>query len=191
MTATRLVLASASPRRRELLGQLGLRFDVVPADIDESPRAGEEPRDYVLRLAREKAAAVAADDAVVIAADTTVAIDGLILGKPADLDDAREMLRSLAGREHDVHTGVAVRVRERTAIAVETTRVTFAPLDASAIEWYLSTGEPFDKAGAYAIQGAGGALVERIDGSASNVVGLPLTLVVALARELGVRLLGS
>lgn len=170
---------------------------MVAADVDEAVLPGEEPLPYVERLAREKAAAVVdrlangADDAtMVIAADTTVDLDGRILAKPADADDARSMLRDLSARTHRVHTGVAVCRGERCVSAVATTFVTFVPLTPATIEWYLSTGEPFDKAGAYAIQGAGGVLVASVKGSVSNVVGLPLTTVADLARSLGVDLVG-
>jgi septum formation protein len=171
----RLVLASASPRRSELLDSAGLDFEVRPADIDESVLPGESPTAYVRRLSIEKVAAVAATPLdIVVAADTTVEIDGLILGKPADDADARRMLGLLAGVEHNVHTGVSVRADGRTRTVVVTTVVEFLELDDAAIDAYVATGEPFDKAGGYAIQGQGGALVKRIDGSVSNVIGLPL-----------------
>jgi septum formation protein len=173
-----LVLASGSPRRRELLAQLGLFFDVVPADVDETPLPGESPRDLVRRLAVAKATAVDGDP--VLAADTIVEVDGEILGKPLDAADARRMLGRLSGRSHHVHTGVAVRSGERVEVDVTTTIVTFVALTDGAVDWYLATGEPFDKAGAYAIQGAGGVFVETIRGSASNVVGLPIATVARL-----------
>ena len=186
----RLVLASASPRRRELLERLGLDFDVVPADVDESPQDGERPRAYVRRVAAAKAAAVpAGDDTVVLAADTTVDVDGRILAKPVDDDDARAMLRSMSGRTHRVHTGVAIRRGGEVVTDVVTTYVTMVPMTSSLVEWYVATGEPRDKAGAYAIQGAGAVLVERVRGSVTNVVGLPLATVVALGRRLGFELL--
>jgi septum formation protein len=182
-----LILASASPRRLHLLEQLGLRPQVVPADVDETPRDGEEPVAYVQRVAAEKADAVARHhpDAVVLAADTTVDLDGTILAKPVDRDDARRMLRALSARTHRVHTGVAVRCGGEHRDTVVTTLVTFVPVDAATLDWYLSTGEPFDKAGAYALQGAGGVLVERVQGSVSNVVGLPLAPTVALLDAVG------
>ncbi len=186
-----LVLASASPRRAELLRSVGLEFEVLPADIDESVHAGETPSHYVARLSREKAAAVAdrvAGQAVIVAADTTVDVDVAILEKPVDEADARRMLRLLAGRDHLVHTGVTVawfpeaRVRGTETVVVETL-VRFVDLTDQAIEWYLSTGEHAGKAGAYGIQGAAGAFVERIDGSVSNVIGLPLAETLALIRS--------
>lgn len=188
--APRLVLASASPRRRDLLAQVGLRPEVVPADVDETPYVGESPDTYVTRVAKAKAEAVAArrGDAVVLAADTTVDLDGRILGKPADVDDARRMLRSLSARTHRVHTGVVVVAEGLVRHQVITTLVTFVPVDEVTLEWYLGTGEPFDKAGAYAVQGAGGVLVERVQGSVSNVVGLPLAPTVALLSSAGVHL---
>lgn len=186
-----LILASGSPRRRELLAPLGVEFTVVPADIDESVVDGEDPVGYVRRLAIAKAHAVAVQHPahVVIAADTTVDVDGEILGKPTDHDDAARMLRLLAGHTHHVHTGVAVQRGEQTEAGVESTAVTFAPLTDATIEWYLGTGESFDKAGGYAMQGAGAVLVERVDGSVSNVIGLPLTLLLRLSADAGAPLL--
>jgi septum formation protein len=193
----RLVLASGSPRRRELLTLLALPFEVVATDVDESPLPGELPVDLVHRLAIDKVEAVEAvdvidiadvsdHDVVVLAADTTVEVAGEILGKPADADDARRMLRSLSARTHLVHTAVAVRRDGRTVHDVVTTSVTMTSMTDAAIEWYLATGEPMDKAGAYAIQGAGGVFVAEIEGSASNVVGLPLATVVELLARQGV-----
>lgn len=183
----RLVLASASPRRRDLLEQLGLACDVVPADVDEQPLPGEDPVAYVQRVAAHKAETVArrAPDAVVLAADTTVDLEGRILAKPRDREDARHMLASLSARTHRVHTGVAVHHGGRRHHTVVTTLVTFVPIDEYTLEWYLATGEPFDKAGAYALQGAGGVLVDRVHGSVSNVIGLPLAPTVALLQMAG------
>ena len=186
---TELVLASASLRRRELLAQLGLVFDVVAADVDESPRDGEPPVAYVRRLSIEKLQAVTArigGDGVVVAADTTVDLGGRILGKPADAAEARAMLMSLSGTTHDVHTGVSVASAGRIVSDVATTAVTFVNLTPDVLGWYIATGEPFDKAGAYAIQGAGAVLVERVSGSVSNIIGLPLALLANLMEELGV-----
>jgi septum formation protein len=186
-----LILASASPRRRELLAALGLTPPVRPVDVDETPLDGEPAVDCVLRLARAKAEAGAGPGELVLAADTLVVLDGRILGKPADPEDAAVMLGQLAGRDHLVQTGVAVRNGDSfaEAAAVETTRVTIAPLTASQIADYVATGEPLDKAGAYAIQGLGALFVERIDGNYSNVVGLPLPLTRRLFAELGFDLL--
>jgi septum formation protein len=179
----RLVLASASPRRSELLRSVGLDFEVIPADINESVVHGESPASYVARLSGEKAAAVAervGSDAIVVAADTTVDVDGLILEKPVDAGDARRMLSLLSGHTHLVHTGVtvlrSVGVGSGTtgATIVVETAVEFVELTPEAVDWYVATGEPFGKAGGYAIQGAGGALVRRLDGSVTNVIGLPL-----------------
>jgi septum formation protein len=191
MSATPLVvLASSSPRRRELLSRLGVAFEVVSPEVDESWRAGERPVHYVRRLAREKAAVVDRPDAVVLAADTTVELDGEVLGKPADAADAAAMLARLAGRSHLVHTGVAAAFGDRVVDGHSTTTVTLAALVEDDIAWYVATGEPLDKAGAYALQGVGGLFVTSIEGSASNVVGLPLHLVATLAGELGFHLRG-
>ena len=189
---TKVVLASASPRRQELLSQIRVRFEVRVPDIDESPLEGEDPVAYVRRLAIGKAAAIdTAPDELVIAADTTVDLDSVIMGKPNDDHDARSMLRRLSGKTHRVHTGVAVRLGARERVDVCTTLVTFVPLDEATIGWYLATGEPLGKAGSYALQGAGAALVSVVDGSVSNVIGLPLHLVVDLAGRLDVTLLAT
>ncbi|MEI8239720.1 MAG: Maf family protein, partial [Actinomycetota bacterium] len=156
-----VVLASGSPRRRELLTQLGLTFDIVSPDIDETELPGEDPIEYVSRLAIAKAHAVQARaDSLVIAADTTVDLGGDILAKPVDDADAAAMLRRLSARTHRVHTGVALRRGDTCVHDVVTSFVTFVPLTAATIDWYVGTGEPVDKAGAYAVQGAGGALVQ-------------------------------
>lgn len=187
-----VVLASGSPRRRELLDQLGIVFSVRAADIDESVLEGEDPVTYVARLSREKAAAVPVDPGtLVIAADTTVDVDGAILGKPADAAEARAMLAAMSGRRHHVHTGVTLRLDGRAATEVTTTAVDVVAIDEATAAWYVATGEPFDKAGGYAIQGAGGVLVAAVTGSVSNVVGLPLATVRSLATRLGVDLLGG
>lgn len=185
----RVVLASGSPRRRELLDSVGVVFEAFAPDVDESPRAGEDPAAYVARIALDKVSAVAYPDALVIAADTTVDVDGEIVGKPTDLADARVMLRRLSGRTHLVHTGVALKLNNRCETATVTSAVTFISIPDDLLEWYLATGEPLGKAGAYGIQGAAAALVERVDGSVSNIIGLPLHTVVALAADLGVTLL--
>ncbi len=186
---TRLVLASASPRRRRLLDVLGLDYEVVPADVDERPYPEEEPELYVERVARAKAAAVAADaaDAVVLAADTAVAVGGQILGKPGHPAEARSMLRRLSGATHEVVTGVAVApVGVETVSAVERTLVRMVEMTDEEIAAYVATGEPMDKAGAYALQGLGAIFVEWVDGSPSNVVGLPLHVVARLLRSVGI-----
>lgn len=182
-----LVLASGSPRRRELLEGLGFQLEIIPPDVDETPREGEDPRDYVLRLARAKAEWVSKDrrEAVVIAADTAVVLGSEILGKPRDANDAAAMLARLAGRDHRVLTGVATASGGTAdAMAVET-RVQFRPLSAEEIRWYVKSGEPLDKAGAYAIQGLGGAFVRAIEGSVSNVVGLPVAEALELLAARG------
>lgn len=170
------VLASASPRRRELLAALGLRFEVHAADLPEVARAGETPEQFVARVAREKAAHVASFHAGqrVLAADTIVAVGSTLLGKPRDRDHAREMLTGLSGTTHRVCTGVALVGAEGTKPIVVTTNVGFHPMTAAEIEAYIDSREPFDKAGAYGIQGEGGRFVRSLSGSYSNVVGLPL-----------------
>ena len=173
-----LILASASPRRSELLTQLGVQFRVHPADIDESVLAGEAPVDYVTRMAGEKAERVASlysdPGHAVLAADTTVVIDGDVLGKPADLSDGLAMLARLSGREHEVTTAICLIFDGEVTARRVTTRVQFARLTRAESEAYLATDEPWDKAGGYGVQGLAGAFVQRIDGSYSNVVGLPL-----------------
>lgn len=186
----RLILASASPRRAELLTSAGFHFDIVPADVDETPNPAENPLEYALRVARDKADAVGVicpDPAtVVLGADTVVVAGGEILGKPKDSQDARRMLRMLSGTAHDVLTAVAVRRQSLERTEVVTTRVWFQPLDDSEISWYADSGEPDGKAGAYAIQGRAARFIERIDGSWSNVVGLPVATVYRLLKELEV-----
>jgi septum formation protein len=170
-----VILASRSPRRIELLGQLGVACEVVPADIDETPWINEVPVRYVERLAREKVQAVATSYAgIILGADTTIDIDNEIFGQPTDERDAARMLRRLSSRTHRVHTGVAVSTHGTVHSIVTTTMVTFVPVTDELLGWYLETGEWQGKAGAYAIQGLGASLVDRIQGSYSNVVGLPL-----------------
>jgi septum formation protein len=191
----RFILASASPRRRDLLTACAIRFQIIPAPIDEHPLPGESAEAYVRRLAQAKAETVLQHhpDAVVLGADTIVTIDGLLLGKPPTLDAARQTLNRLSGRVHEVLTGIAV-VSGRMvgnsggwgAIEVVASRVLMRHLTAATIEWYIATGEPVDKAGAYAIQGLGGALVERVEGSYTNVVGLPLTETLTLLGRFGI-----
>lgn len=184
----RLVLASGSPRRADLLRSAGLDFAVDPADIDEAVRPGEEAAVYVERLAAEKCRTVATRhtlDAVVLAADTTVSLDGEILGKPTDDVEAALMLQRLAGRTHQVHTAVAVWSAGTIVQELVTTDVTFGRLTAADLAWYVSLGESLDKAGGYGMQSAGAALVERIDGSPSNVIGLPLYETLRILRSAG------
>ena len=182
----RIVLGSASPRRAELLRAAGIEFDVLHADVDESIHQGEVPDAYVRRVAEAKALAVVSRAAkrVVLAADTTVVIDETMLGKPADDADAKRMLCVLSGRTHEVLTAVAVSRAgmTRPLVEVERTEVEFAPLTEFEIDWYVATGEPRDKAGAYAIQGYASRFVTRIDGSFSNVVGLPIALVYQMLK---------
>jgi septum formation protein len=184
---TRLVLASGSPRRLELLRTVGLDPVVDAPDVDEAVVPGESAVDYVVRVARAKCAVVAARhadiDTVVLAADTTVALDDEILGKPADHAEATAMLTRLSGRTHQVHTAVVVGSGGRTLTELVTTHVTFGELGADEIAWYVALGESSDKAGAYGIQSAAGALVERIHGSPSNVIGLPLRETLALIHR--------
>ena len=186
----RLILASASPRRRELLANAGFAFEVAPAEVDESYTAGEDPAAFVERLALAKAAQVAQrfaakDDVVVLGADTVVVADGEVLGKPASADDARAMLRKLSGIIHRVITGVALAApgTSRRAGGHEVTRVYFRPLTEEEIAAYVATGEPLDKAGAYAAQGQASRFVTRVEGCYFNVVGLPVALVDRLLRE--------
>jgi septum formation protein len=198
-----IVLASASPRRQELLSNAGIPFTVQPAEIDETPLAGEAARDCAERLAREKALAVFQNrpQEWVLGADTIVVVDGIILGKPRDAEDAARMLRLLSGRTHAVITGVCVvgpvvsgesvasgqwAVVSNIRIASETTLVTLCELSDDEIGFYVATGEPMDKAGAYAIQGVASRWIPRIEGDYSNVVGLPVALVYRMLRERGV-----
>lgn len=178
----RLLLASASPRRADLLRAAGYEFDVLPADVDESVLPGEKPEAYVRRVAEAKAAAVAskAGGRIVLAADTVVVVDGRILGKPVDDAEAVRMLRLLSGRRHEVMTAITL----NGECVVETSAVELADLAAAEIDWYVATGEPRDKAGAYAIQGLASRFVTRIEGSYSNVVGLPVALVSARLKAL-------
>ena len=194
--ASPLILASASPRRAELLSAAGIPFEVRPAHIDEALRAGEDARTYASRVAVDKARAIAgqANGRSVLAADTVVVIDGLVLGKPVDSDDAKRMLRLLSGRSHEVITAVALMSTRRgqsdaaVDARIESTVVEFAPLHTAEIDWYVATGEPSDKAGAYAIQGLASRFVTRIEGSYSNVVGLPMALVYAMCTQAGILL---
>jgi septum formation protein len=189
----RLILASSSPRRAEILRHAAIPFEVRAAGVDESRHPNEAPGDYVRRLAIAKAQAVAESErssdseTLILGADTVVVIEKDILGKPATPEDARRMLRQLSGRTHEVHTGLAVLRADRAQelVVEEITRVEFAPLTEAEIESYLATGEPFDKAGAYAIQGVGGRYVTRIEGCYFNVMGLPLARLWTSLREFG------
>lgn len=183
-----LVLASASPRRSEILRAVGWTFEAQAADIDETMTTDEDPRAYVERLALTKAETVAAGRlfGLVLGADTVVVVDGRVLGKPRGSDEAREMLELLSGREHEVLTGVALVRAEskRAVVAHERTRVRFGVLAPAEIDWYIATGEPVDKAGAYAVQGRASLFIDRIEGDYWNIVGLPVRLVYKLAREI-------
>ena len=187
MAANPLVLGSRSPRRAELLAAAGIPFVVRVADIDETPRPDESPREYVLRLAEEKGRAIPADaHEFVLTADTTVVLDGRIRGNPIDAADAARILSGLSGNRHDVITGVCLmRGGRRLALSAASTSVWFDPMTDGEIAEYAASGEPMDKAGAYAIQGTASRWISRIDGSYSNVVGLPIALVYRLLNESG------
>ncbi len=180
-----LVLASRSPRRQDILKSAGIPFTVRPAEVDETPLPHEDPRAYVLRLAAAKARAVeSADGDIVLGADTVVVVDGSILGKPTNPADAARMLESLSGRVHTVLTGVCLRSAARELAAAEATAVRFLPRTAAEIREYIASGEPMDKAGAYAIQGLASRFIDRIEGCYFNVVGLPISLVFRLHSAL-------
>jgi septum formation protein len=183
-----LVLASASPRRQELLRNAGITFEVQPAHIPEDPLPGEAARDCAERLAREKALAVARQRPhdIVLGADTVVVVDGKLLGKPSDAADAVRMLRMLSGREHQVITGVCLVVSGQPSVASETTLVTVSEITDQEIADYVASAEPMDKAGAYAIQGIASRWIPRIEGDYSNVVGLPVALVWRMLQQAGV-----
>jgi septum formation protein len=185
-----LLLASGSPRRRELLARLGVEFSVIVPDVDEAPIRGEAPAGHVVRVAAQKARAVAArrrDDAV-LAADTIVVLAGRIFGKPASRAEAGAMLEELAGRTHEVLTGTTVLWAGREAAHLETARVTLVPHDEALYRWYVATGEVDDKAGAYAVQGKGAVLVSRVEGNVQAVMGLPLSPLPRLFERVGLRL---
>jgi septum formation protein len=188
MSQPRVILASASPRRRELLTLIGIAHDVQPADVDETHHTGENPVAYVERVARDKVLKIAANhaDAVVIGADTTVVVDRDVLAKPNDELDAVRMLKRLAGRSHFVHTGIAVARAGRVVSAVETVTVTFRKLTEDEIDDYVATKEPLDKAGAYGIQGYGATIVDRVDGDYFSVMGLGVRRLVALLSEVDI-----
>ncbi|MBD1371779.1 septum formation inhibitor Maf [Hazenella sp. IB182357] len=189
-----MVLASGSPRRKELLNNIGLMFRVQTSEIDEHIDAHASPQDNVMKLALQKATAVAnsCDDAIVIGADTVVVLEGQILGKPSDTKEAVEMLQSLQGRVHEVFTGIAlVEVRAgniyRTQERARCTRVWMKPLDRDRMEWYVGTGDPMDKAGAYGIQGIGSILVDQIEGCFFNVMGLSVSLIDEMFKNWGIQ----
>lgn len=191
----KIYLASRSPRRGELLGQIGVQFEVLPSDVDESVHAEEAPEHYVLRLAAEKArvcvqrlAEQRRPSMPVLAADTTVCIDGLILGKPEDDADAAAMLRRMSDRWHTVHTAVAVAEGDQVAVALSSTQVEMAPLSEADIAAYIASGEPRDKAGSYGIQGLAGTFIRRIEGSYSGVMGLPMYETAQLLKQFGATL---
>jgi septum formation protein len=187
MTENRLILASGSPRRRQLLEIIGVPFDVIPADVDESPNPGEEPTGFAARAARDKALEVAGrwPERAVLGADTVVEVDSAILGKPSSRADAASMLRSLSGRSHLVHTALALVAAGSIHGLVDTAEVELVDIDDEIIEWYVATNEPMDKAGAYAIQGLGGLLVTGVVGSPHTVVGLPIHRLPELFTSLG------
>ncbi len=180
-----LVLASKSPRRQQILRDAGLSFVVRPSDVPEQRHPSESPADYVRRLAQEKAFAVPLSTGeIVLGADTVVVVDSQVLEKPIDAADATRMLGLLSGREHEVITGICLRSDTRTIVDVATTRVRFVPLTREEIEAYVASGEPMDKAGAYAIQGLASKFIDRVEGSYSNVVGLPVSLVYRHLKEI-------
>ncbi len=186
----KFILASASPRRRELLASIGLEFEVVPSHVPEVHAEGEAPEEYVARLSRDKAAAIAGEHPSrwVIAADTTVLLGDQLLEKPVDANDAERMLATIAGQTHIVYTGVTLENRERghRDTRVAESEVRMLPLSPPEIEWYVATGEPLDKAGAYAVQGIGAMFIDSIHGSYTNVVGLPLATLFQMLRKAGI-----
>ena len=183
----KLILASGSPRRAEILSAVGWEFEKHVPSIDETERAGETPEAYVCRLAKEKAESIAAEhaDAAVLGADTTVVLDGKIIGKPVDLEDACAMIASLSGNEHEVLTGVAVVADGRTEVGLQRTRVKFAEMNSDEIEFLVAKGEPLDKAGGYAVQAQAALFIEYVNGDYWNVVGLPINLVYRIMRQAG------
>lgn len=181
----KLILASGSPRRSEILNSVGWEFTKIVADVDETEFEGENPADYVQRLAKTKAEAVAVNypDSLVLGADTTVVIDKQIIAKPVDLDDARRMLKHLSGRTHEVLTGVAIAKNGQTTVGLQSTKVRFAEMNDEQIEFLVEFGEPLDKAGAYAVQAQAALFIEGIEGDYWNVVGLPINLVYELVKK--------
>lgn len=186
-----LILASSSPRRRDFLNKMGVAFTIIKPDVDESVLVGEEPYEYVTRMAHEKAEVVSElyPEQVVLAADTVVVVQGEILGKPTDREDAKRILRLLSGRTHEVLTAVSVMCEKAQKIRelMVSTRVTFSPLDEELIDTYVSSGECDDKSGAYAVQGVGSMFIEKVEGSVSSVVGLPICQVRQILSEFGIK----
>jgi septum formation protein len=186
---TKIILASASPRRADLLRNIGVEFELEPSQVQERPHSGEAPPDYIIRIARAKVVAIARrrESGLVIGADTIVVLDGRLLGKPENEEGARHMLRQLSGKWHAVMTGIALydAATRREVADFDKTLVRFAQMTDKEIDWYVGTGEPMDKAGSYAIQGLGGLFVDEIAGNYYNVVGMPLPLLYRLARRLG------
>ena len=185
----KIVLASRSPRRKDILESLNLSFVIDPPDIDESPLNNESPKDYVQRISTAKADLVAQRhdrQCIVIAADTTVELRGEIFGQPRDLDEARLMIQKLSGKTHKVHTAISVRCNKKIANAVDTASVTMREVSSELLEWYINTGESIGKAGAYAVQGHGAALVTNLAGEIDTVIGLPVGLLTSLLRDLGI-----
>ena len=188
---SKIVLASRSPRRKDILEKLNLSFLIDPPDIDESPIKNESPINYVQRISAAKAELVAQrhdKQCIVIAADTTVELQGEIFGQPRDLDEARLMIHKLSGKTHAVHTAVSVRCEIRIATAVDTAQVTMREVTSELLEWYIGTGESIGKAGAYAVQGHGAALVADLSGETDTVIGLPVKLLTSLLGDLGIDL---
>ena len=188
---SKIILASRSPRRKDILEKLNLSFIIDPPDIDESPIKKESPINYVQRISAAKADLVAQRNdqkCIVIAADTTVELQGEIFGQPRDLDEARLMIHKLSGKTHAVHTAVSVRCEIRTATAVDTAQVTMREVSNELLEWYIGTGESIGKAGAYAVQGHGAALVAGVTGELDTVIGLPVRLLTSLLADLGIDL---
>lgn len=188
---SRIVLASRSPRRKEILEKLGLVFEIDPPEIDETPRESENPLSYVQRIAAAKADKVALrheQQCVVIAADTTVALDGEIFGQPRDVDEARRMIQKLSKKSHSVHTAVSVRFDGKSANGFDTASVMMREVTPELLEWYLATGESMGKAGAYAVQGQGAALVAEVRGEIDTVIGLPVWLLTERLATVGVKL---
>ena len=188
---SKIVLASRSPRRKDILEKLNLSFIIDPPDIDESPINNESPINYVQRISAAKADLVAQrhdKQCIVIAADTSVELQGKIFGQPRDLDEARLMIHKLSGKTHAVHTAVSVRCEMKIATAVDTAQVTMREVTSELLEWYIGTGESLGKAGAYAVQGHGAALVAGVTGELDTVIGLPVRLLTSLLADLGIDL---